>query len=151
MTGMDEMNMIASLYAGSRDVPQVITKLGRSGSVNLADSMNLGSVICPRELCSGDIVRYVRAMENQTGAAVSVHPIAEGKAEAVEFVVEKNTEHCGIPLKQLKLKSGVLLAVITRGTKVEIPGGDSVIKPGDIVVAVTTGHGALQSLNDIFA
>ena len=151
MTGVDEMNMITSLYATGRGVGQVITKLGRSGSTDLADSLDLGSVICPRELCSGNIVRYVRAMENQTGAAVSVHTIADGKAEAVEFVVEECTRNCGVPLKELKLRSGVLLATIARGSRVEIPGGDSTLEPGDTVVVVTTGHEALQSLNDIFA
>jgi len=150
MTGIDEMNMIAALYATGRGVGQVITKLGRSGSTELADSLNLGSVICPQELCSGNIVRYVRAMENQTGAAVSVHTIADGKAEAVEFVVDENTRNCGIPLRELKLRGGVLLATIARGGGVEIPGGDSTLQPGDTVVVVTTGHDALQSLNDIF-
>ena len=151
MTGVDEMNMITSLYATGRGVGQVITKLGRSGSTDLADSLNLGSVICPRELCSGNIVRYVRAMENQTGAAVSVHTIADGKAEAAEFVVDESTRNCGVPLKELKLRSGVLLATIARGSRVEIPGGDSTLETGDTVVVVTTGHEALQSLNDIFA
>ena len=151
MTGVDEMNMITSLYATGRGVGQVITKLGRSGSTDLADSLDLGSVICPRELCSGNIVRYVRAMENQTGAAVSVHTIADGKAEAAEFVVDESTRNCGVPLKELKLRSGVLLATIARGSRVEIPGGDSTLETGDTVVVVTTGHEALQSLNDIFA
>ena len=151
MTGVDEMNMITSLYATGRGVGQVITKLGRSGSTDLADSLNLGSVICPRELCSGNIVRYVRAMENQTGAAVSVHTIADGKAEAAEFVVDESTRNCGVPLKELKLRSGVLLATIARGSRVGIPGGDSTLETGDTVVVVTTGHEALQSLNDIFA
>ena len=151
MTGVDEMNMITSLYATGRGVSQVITKLGRSGSTALADSLSLGSIICPRELCSGNIVRYVRAMENQTGAAVSVHTIADGKAEAVEFVVDENTRNCGLPLRELELRSGVLLATIARGSGVEIPGGDSTLQPGDTVVVVTTGHDALQSLNDIFA
>ena len=150
LTGTDEMNMITSLYASSRGVGQVITKLSRSGSTDLADSLSLGSVICPRELNSNDIVRYVRAMENQTGAAVSVHAIAEGKAEAVEFLADETTRNCGVPLKELKLRSGILLATIVRGTKVEIPGGDSVMRPGDIVVLVTTEHGSLQNLNDIF-
>ncbi len=151
MTGSDEMNMITALYARNRGVGQVITKVSRNGSTDLAGGLGLGSIICPRDLCASDIVRYVRAMENQTGAAVSVHSIAEGKAEAVEFLVDENTQNCGVPLRQLKLKAGVLLATIARGNRVEIPGGDSAMEPGDIVVVVTTGHGALQSLNDIFA
>ena len=151
MGGLDEMNMITSLYATSRQVPQVITKLGHPGNYMLAGDLSIGSVICPRELCSNDIVRYVRAMENQTGAAISVHAIAEGQAEAVEFTVDEHTKHCGIPLKDLKLKQNVLLATISHGTSVEIPGGGSMMQPGDTVVVVTTRRGSLHNLNDIFA
>ena len=151
MSGMDEVNMISALYASSRQVPQVITKLGHPGNYTLAGDLSIGSVICPRGLCSNDIVRYVRAMENQTGAAVSVHTIAEGQAEAVEFLVDAHTKNCGVPLKELKLKPNVLLATITHGGSVEIPGGGSVMQPGDTVIVVTTRRGLLQNLNDIFA
>lgn len=150
LTGMDETNMIISLYGNSKNVPQILTKLSRGEGI-IADALPLGSVICPKELCSNVIVRYVRAMENQTGAAVSVHAIADGQAEAVEFLVDSATRHCGVPLKQLKLKSNVLIASITRGVHTEIPGGDSVFDEGDTVVVVTSGRGVLQSINDIFA
>ena len=150
LTGVDETNMIISLYASNRNVPQVITKLSR-GESNIAADLPLGSMICPKELCSNSIVRYVRAMQNQTGAAVSVHTIAEGQAEAVEFNVDATTRNCGVPLKQLKLKPNVLLASITRGHDTQIPGGDSTFLEGDTVVVVTSGRGVLQNINDIFA
>jgi trk system potassium uptake protein TrkA len=151
MSGLDEMNMITSLYATSQGVPQVITKLGHPGNYTLAGGLSIGSVICHRELCSNEIVRYVRAMANQTGAAVSVHTIADGKVEAVEFAVDENTRNCGIPLKDLKLKPNVLLATISKGGQVEIPNGASFMEPGNTVVVVTTRGDALQNLNDIFA
>lgn len=151
MTGLDEMNMVLSLYASSRGVPQVITKLGRGDNGTLTDAMNLGSLICPRELCSNNIVRYVRAMQNQSGAAVSVHSIADGQAEAVEFHINETTRNCGKPLKELKLKPNVLIVSITHGSSTEIPGGDSFFKEGDTVVVVTSGRGVLRQFNDIFA
>ena len=151
MTGMDEMNMVTSLFAASQNVPQVITKLGRPENTLLAGDLDLGGVICPQELCSNEIVRYVRAMANQTGAAISLHTIADGQAEAVEFLVEEGTKNCGVPLKDLKLRDGVLLATISHGAAVEIPHGGSMLQVGDTVVAVTTARGTLQKLNDIFA
>ncbi len=151
MSGIDEMNMITALYATSRGVPQVITKLGHAGNYALAGDLSIGSMICPRELCSNEIVRYVRAMENQTGAAISLHTIADGQVQAVEFAVDENTRNCGIPLKDLKLKSNVLLATISKGGQIEIPNGSSTIEPGDTVVVVTTRTDTLQNLNDIFA
>lgn len=151
LTGVDELNMIISLYGTSRKVPQVITKLGHSENRNIIDSLALGSIVSPKELCCTDIVRYVRAMGNQTGAAVSLHTIADGQAEAVEFLVDGSTRNCGRPLKQLKLKPNVLIASITHGAETEVPNGDSVFCEGDSVVVVTSGRGVLQQLNDIFA
>ena len=151
MSGMDEMNMITSLYAAGQGVQQVITKLGRQENSLLAGGLSLGSIVCPRELCGNEIVRYVRAMENQTGAAVSVHAIADGNAEAVEFLADETTRNLGVALKELKLRPNVLVACISHGDRVEIPHGSSVIEAGDSVVVVTTERGAIDTLNDIFA
>ncbi len=151
MTGVDELNMIISLYGISRNVPQVITKLGHSENRNIIDSLSLGSIVSPKDLCCTEIIRYVRAMRNQTGAAVSLHTIADGQAEAVEFLVDGTTRNCGVPLKELKLKPNVLIASITHGAKTEVPNGNSVFCEGDSLVVVTSGRGVLQQLNDIFA
>ena len=151
LTGLDELNMIISLYGQSRGIPQVITKLNRVENRNMIDSLGLGSVICPKELCSNTIARYVRAMQNQSGAAVSVHSIADGQAEAVEFLVDESTLHCNTPLKDIRLKPGVVISSITRGSKTEIPGGLSSFRRGDTIVLVTSGRGSIRQLNDIFA
>lgn len=151
MTGLDELNMIISLYGTGKNVPQVITKLSKAENRSISDELALGSVICPKELCCDDIIRYVRAMEKQSGSAISVHSIADGQAEAVEFLVEADTEHCGEPLKNIRLKPGVLLVSITHGHVAQIPNGDSVFQVGDNIVVVTSGLGKLQQLNDIFA
>ena len=150
LTGLDETNMIVSLYAGSKGVGQVITKLTRMENIRLADAMALSSTISPLELCCNAIVRYVRAMQNQTGAAVSVHTIADGQAEAVEFLVDENTKNCGKPLKEIKLRANVLIASIAHGADSLVPNGNSMFVPGDTVVVVTSG-GILRGINDIFA
>ena len=151
LTGTDELNMIISLFGSSRNVPQVITKLSHAENRNIINNLPLGSIVCPKELCCNHIIRYVRAMQNQTGAAVSVHAIADGQAEAVEFLVEESTRNQGIPLKSLKLKPNVLIASITHGAHTEIPNGNSMFHAGDSLVLVTSGRGILQQLDDIFA
>ena len=89
-------------------------------------------------------------MQNQTGAAVSLHTIADGQAEAVEFLVDSATKNCGIPLRQMKLKPNVLLVSITHGTKTEIPNGESMFNRGDSIVVVASGRGSIRQINDIF-
>ena len=151
LTGIDETNMIVSLYAASQNVAQTVTALSREESIRIAHSMNLGSIINQTELCSNIIVQYVRAMQNHTGAAVSVHAIADGQAEAVEFIVAEGTPHCNVPLKNVQTKPDVLIASITHGAVSEVPNGDSRFAPGDRVVVVCSHRGKLQQFSDIFA
>ena len=151
LTGLDELNMIVSLYGISQGVPQVITKLSHTDNHSIFGSLSLGSYICPKELCCNNIVRYVRAMQNQTGAAISVHTIADGQAEAMEFLADPQTKFCGVPLKDIKLKANVLVVSISHGAATEIANGDSIFQVGDTVDVVTNIGVILRQLNDIFA
>ncbi len=156
MTGMDELNMIISLYGTSNHVSQVITSIGHMYNTTIVNALNLGSVISPKELCSAQIVSYVRAIKNRDGAALSIHPFADGQAEAMEFLVDENTFNCAVPLKDIRLKKGILLAGIRHssaknGIITEIPNGNSSFQVGDIVIIVTSGSNVIYQLNEIFA
>ncbi len=150
MTGLDELNMILSIYGRSRGVGQIITKLGRSETSDIVDTLPLGSVISPKDLCSNTILSFVRGMSNQTGAAVAVHKIADGKVEAAEFYVDEATHHCGEPLKSIELRKNVLIACILHGSTVTIPNGDSCFVEGDTVIVVSGDNTVIGKLNDIF-
>lgn len=149
-TGMDEMNIIISMFGKSCGVPKVITKLGRLENNTILEKMSLGSTISPKKLCCNTIVRYVRALKNQEGAAISVHSIADGQAEAIEFIADENTLYCGVPLRKIKIKKNILVVCITHGTNTEIPGGDSSYSKGDTVIVVTSRENIIYQLNDIF-
>lgn len=81
LTNMDEENLIISMYASHIGVPKVITKVNRTEYVEAFKSMGIDTFISPKALCSTDIVRYVRAMQNTTGGSViTLHRMVEGKA-----------------------------------------------------------------------
>ena len=150
LTDSDEQNVIVSLYAESLGVPQVVTRLGRLDNSSFIDELSIGSVVSPGKLCCNTIVRYVRAMKNRDGAATAIHYIADGQAEAIEFLVDPDTFHCGEPLKKIKLKKNVRLSCIARGNEIIIPGGDDCFQEGDNVVVVVNGESNVLELNDIF-
>ena len=150
LTGLDELNMVVSLYATKAGVPQVITKLGRLDNATILGNVALGSVVSPKELCCNSILRYVRAMQNQEGAALSIHTIADGQAEAIEFQVEDSALHCREPLKNVRLRNGVRMACITKGSRLEIPNGNSFFDKGDRVIVVTDRGKQVYQFNDIF-
>ena len=151
LTDTDEQNVIVSLYAESLGVPQVITRLGRLDNSAFIDQLSIGSVVSPGKLCCNTIVRYVRAMKNRDGAAVAVHHIADGQAEAIEFLVDPDTFHCEEPLKKINFKENVRIGCIARGNEIIIPGGDDYFQEGDSVVVVVNGENTVLELNDIFA
>ncbi len=151
LTGSDELNTVLSLYGERHGLPQIITRIDRLVDSGIPARLPLGSIICPRRLCCNNIVRYVRAMQNQSGAAITVHAIADGRVEAMEFCVDIDTLHCGEPLKKIKLHKNILLACITSGSSIEIPNGDSCFRQGDTVLVVTGKETPVRCLNDIFA
>ncbi len=151
LTGIDEENIILSMYAKELGVPTIITKCNRTQYTDMFRKMGITSAVSPKQISAEEIVRYVRAMnDSATGPMVAMHSIAGGKAEALEFVAEPSSRALGIPLWQLELKEGILIASISQGSKTVIPAGDAVIEAGDSVVVVTAGQHIL-TLDDILA
>ena len=150
LTGIDELNVVTSLYAHMHRVPNIVTKLGRGNQGELIENMPIGSVICPKELCTMHIVRYVRAMQTKEGAALSIHRIADGKIEAIEFTADAETRHLGEKLKNIRTKKNALIVSIGHGVRAEIANGDSSFNAGDTVVVITDTDSSINQLNDIF-
>ena len=118
--------------------------LGRTDS-----KLVLGSLIYPKYITADYILQYVRAMQNTIGSNVeTLYHILDGRAEALEFKVEKDSPVIGKPIMELKLKDNLLLACLNRNGKVIIPRGQDVICEGDYVVVVTT-HTGFTDVSDI--
>ena len=70
--------------------------------------------------------------------------------EAFEFVVKQEIEDItDIPLKELKKRSGILIACLVRNGKLLIPSGEDAIHKGDTVIVVTTADKQLTNIKDI--
>ena len=142
--------MVSSIMARQKKIPTVVTKLGRGRINALTDLLDLGSVISPKDLVSMHIVRYVRAIQNKQGAALTIHRIAEDRVDASEFRVDETTKHLGIPLKDLHIKKNILINSIARGNLFQIPNGDSTLEKGDIIVILSDETTTIHQINDIF-
>ena len=130
---------------------KVITKCNRQNYAGIVRSLGLDSVISPKFVTASHILHVVRGMQNTQGNVMnSLHRIAGGEAEAIEFTVGLGTKHLGVPLKDLRLRPGVLLAVIVRGKDIIIPEGSSFLQEGDQVIIIARESGILD-LNAIYA
>lgn len=150
LTGLDELNIVMSLYGHARNVPIIVTKLSHAENNRILDTLPIGSVISPKELSTNTIVRYVRAMQNKEGAALTIHMIAEGQGEAIEFMIGENEKYKETPLKDIPTKENVLIVSITRNGVTEIATGNSQYRLGDSVVIVTNQDTPMREFNEIF-
>ena len=100
-------------------------------------------------IAASNIVRYVRAMQNSAGSSnvETLHRLVNERVEALEFKVREKSPVVRIPLKEMKTKSGILVATIIRGNRIIIPGGNDTIEIGDSVIIVTMKK--LMDLKDI--
>ena len=149
LTGIDEENIIISLFAKVKGVDKVITKVNKVSLMNILDSIGLDTIISPKTITSDIIMRYSRAVQNSEGSHVkTLYKIVDGQAEALEFIAAPEFEGLDIPLKDLTLKSNLLVAGILRKEAFIIPGGEDVIKADDRVIIVTAGN-ILKDLDEI--
>ncbi len=150
LTGIDEENIILSLYAKTLGVGKVITKVNRPSLLPISDSVGLEHIVSPKEMTTSLILQYVRAKQNTSSSNIAtLYRLADNTLEAIEFIVRREAPYLGVPLKDLRIHTGFLLAGIIRGNKRIIPSGDDCLKLDDSVVIVTTKC-KVTSLDEIF-
>lgn len=151
LTGMDEENILTSLFAGEFSVPKIITKINSNELTKMGEKLGLDSVISTKSITADIIIRYARALENSTGSNIeTLYKFMDGKAEAIEFNVRKGSKIIGTPIKNISLKQGILIAGIIRERKTAIiPTGDDIINEGDKVIVLASAAHRLGDLSDI--
>ncbi|MBE6766633.1 MAG: Trk system potassium transporter TrkA [Ruminococcaceae bacterium] len=146
LTGIDEENILLSLFAESQNVPKVVAKINRNEFGSLAEKIGIESIVSPRRTIANVLVGYARGLQNSMGSKMeTLYKIMDGDAEALEFNIQQENAITGIPLKEIKLKKNILIAGIIRGRRPFIPTGDDSISVGDMVIVLAAGH----RINDI--
>ena len=151
LTGIDEENILLTLFARRVSEAKTITKINRITFQDVINSLDLGSVVYPKYITAEAIIRYVRAMRESMDSNIeTLYHMFDHRAEAVEFRVEAHSAVTGIPLKDLQLKDSLLVCAIYRNGKVRIPNGNDSIQVGDTIMVVTT-HSGFSDIRDILA
>lgn len=150
LTGMDEENIIMSLFAKSQGVSKIIVKVNEDRRARMIEEFGLDSIVSAKTATADAIMSYVRARRNSQGSAnvETMYQLVDGKVEALEFIVRSETKYTNRPLKELSLKPNNLIAGIARKRRIIIPNGDDCIMVGDSVIVITMEK-QIQDIQDI--
>ena len=94
LTGMDEENIIMSLFASKQSVSKVIVKINEDRRAMMIDELGLDSIVSAKTATADAILGYVRARRNsQCSANVeTMYQLLDGRVEALEFIIK--SENC---------------------------------------------------------
>lgn len=149
LTGLDEENILLSLYAKRASHAKIVTKINRINFSGVLSDIRLDSITYPRLLTADTITKYARSMNESLNSNVeNLYKLEEGRAEALEFYIKEPSGVTGIPLEKMRIRKNILICGITRGGQLIIPGGQDELRVGDSVVVVLT-HASLNDIKDI--
>ncbi|MBN1380841.1 MAG: Trk system potassium transporter TrkA [Deltaproteobacteria bacterium] len=129
MTDDEESNVLISLLAKDLGATRTITRVSKLSYMPLVSSIGLDTVINPRMAAVRAILQYIRR-----GRIISVAPLREEEAEAIEAEALETSDIVNVPLSQVDFPPGVIIGAVVRGDEIIIPRGDTVILPHDRII-----------------
>ena len=132
LTGEDEANILACLYAKSVGASETIAVVHKLALLSLLDSAGVDVALSPRTATADGVMRFVR------GDVAAVATFLQSDAEVLELEVAKDSPADGALVKDLRLPKSVLIGAIVRDGKPQIARGRSRLRGRDHVVAFAT-------------
>jgi trk system potassium uptake protein TrkA len=134
----DEHNIVTCITAQRLGAKRTICILRRPGFLNvggddaeLSDSLGIDMVIRPAEQLAEEIIRIVTVP-----GALDVEEFCDGRVRLLSYAVDKDSRITSGSLASLKLPKHVVLVMLRRGDEMIVPMGNTVVQPGDKVIAM---------------
>ena len=138
LTGVDEENIITSMFLDRVGVQKNITKVNRTSLLEIIHAPDFSSIITPKIIAVDTIMHFIRGRVNaQYSDLQAMHHLANGQIETLQFQIKEANKMTAKPLSQLKLKKGVLIAAIIRKGKTIFPTGEDTLEVGDQLLVTT--------------
>jgi trk system potassium uptake protein TrkA len=144
LTGNSETNILACLAAKNFGVAKTIAEVENLDYVQMADKLDLGSIINKKLIASGHIYRFLLQADVST-----VKSLAFANAEVAELVARPDSKITRRPVKELRLPKDLTLGGRICDGKAEIISGDTHIRAGDHVLVFCLDT-AMRKIEDYF-
>ncbi len=143
LTGEDEANVLACLFAKAEGAHETIAVVHRLSLLPLLARAGVDVALSPRTASANAVLRFVR------GGVAAVATFLEGEAEVLEFEVREGSPADGAMVAELRLPKDVLVGAIVRDGKAQIGRGRSTLRDRDHVIVFAMPH-AVDEVRRVF-
>ncbi len=138
LTGVDEENIVASMFLESIGVQKNITKVNRTSLLEIIDHKEFSTIVTPKNIAVDSIMHFIRGRVNaQHSSLEAMHHLAHGRIETLQFEVREQNKLAGKKLSSIAFRNNVLIVGIIRKGKPIFPTGEDSLEIGDKVVVIT--------------
>ncbi|MCA1928229.1 MAG: NAD-binding protein, partial [Calditerrivibrio sp.] len=128
-TDNDEINILSASYYKSLGVKRAIALVDKTKYLHMSSTLGIDITISPKISAVNTILKFIKK-----GNIVNIYSLFDGKAEAIEFLLRKDTSLDGLLVRDLNLPKNVVLVAVNRDGKSYIPDGNFLFRGGDIVI-----------------
>lgn len=139
VTGSDEINLLTCLIAKKSGNCQTIARVRKpeySKEIGLfKEDLGLALIINPEQTAAAEIARLLRFP-----SAIQIDTFAKGRVEILKFKIPQSSPLDGLKIADIssKLNADILVCGVERGDRAVIPGGDFILKSGDLISIVSS-------------
>ena len=135
-TNMDEVNLVAASVGRALGARRSLARLHHSAflarhELSYEKHFGIDQLLCPEYSTATAIAGALR-----NPAALAVEEFAGGQIHLEEFSIREKAPAVDIPLQNVHLPPGTLLAAVSRGSEVFLPTANTHLQVGDRVVVV---------------
>src|SRR5262245_63568583 len=143
-TGDDEDNLVVSLLAKQEfAVPRVLARVNHpENEWMFTEQWGVDAAVSPPHILTALVEEAVTV-----GDVVRLLKLDRGKVTLVEVVLDEKSEVAGKPMYELRLPVDSAVVAIIREGHVVIPQPETVLAPGDEIMAIATGEVEQQLLD----
>ena len=132
VTEKDQVNILASVVAKREGARRAMALVNDPEYAAISEAVGINRYIDPRATTVSIILQHIRR-----GRIKGLYSLADGAAELIDAVALDTSPLVNLPLRDAELPEGVMIGAVYRDGKVQMPNGNTVIKPGDRVVLMS--------------
>ncbi len=130
VTEDEQLNLLAGILAKQLKVKQSVIHVSNPDYVKSMSDLGLGAIVSKNTSSVNSIVKAIRI--DQKDNVIQI--FSRLGMEAIELEVENNSKASRVPVANLNLPHGSLIALVNHNGHIAIPSGDYQILPNDTVL-----------------